>query len=194
MKRFKNFKALARAVGVMAAVVIVVSGVTFAVLQSQQVKLAGNTVQTATANLQISADGTNYASSLPGFSFSGIVPGGSAVPQSGYAIFLRNTGNAPLSLKFAVSSTPSNPDGVDLSKVNIILTPTSTGIPQSFTLQSLVTSGSNGGTAITIPSSLFAGNTATFTLKASMDSDALSGSGASLGNIDFAFSGLAQSS
>ncbi len=193
MDRFKNFKAISRAFGVVAAVVIVVSGITFAALQSQQVKLTGNSIQTASANLQISTDGTYYASSLSGFSFSAIVPGGSAVPQSGYPIFVKNTGNASLGLKFAVSSVPSNPDSVDLSKVNIILTPTSSGTPQSFTLQSLITSASSGGTAISVPNSLFAGNTATFTLKVSMDGDAISGSGASLGSIDFAFSGQAQS-
>jgi hypothetical protein len=48
VKRSKNFKALARALGVVSAVVVVVSGVTFAALQSQQNVLAGNTIETAT--------------------------------------------------------------------------------------------------------------------------------------------------
>src|SRR5438309_2343932 len=121
MKISKNFRALGRAVGVVAGVVIVVSGVTFAALQSQQDKLTGNTIETATANLQLSTDGSNYATSQAGFDFSNIVPGGQAVPQSGYNVYLKNSGGTPLALKLAVSSTPSNPSNVDLNKVNVIL-------------------------------------------------------------------------
>src|SRR5438270_14076832 len=116
-RKIKNAKALGRAVAVVAAVLIVVTGVTFAALQSQQIKLTGNTIQTATANLQVSLDGVNYASSQAGFNFTNLVPGGQPVPQSGYNLFLKNSGGTPLALKFAVSSTPSNPDNVDLGKV-----------------------------------------------------------------------------
>ena len=81
--RIKRVKALGRAAGVAAAVVVTVSGVTFAALQSQQNKLTGNVIQTATANLQLSTDGVHYGNSQTGFIFSGLVPGGSAVPASG---------------------------------------------------------------------------------------------------------------
>jgi len=193
-RKLNKLQALGRAVGVLAAVSIVVSDVTFAALQSQQNKLTGNTIETATANLQLSTDGSNYAASQTGFDFSNIVPGGSAVPQSGYNVFLKNVGGTPLALKLAVSSTPSNPAAVDLNKVNVVLTPVGSGSPQTFSLQSLISANADGGSAITVPSELFVGNTTHFTLQVSMATDAITGSSASLGSIDFAFSGLALSS
>ncbi len=191
MKRFSNFKILARAVGVIGAVVIVVSGVTFAALQSQQIKLTGNTIETATANLQISADGTTYAPSLAGFDFANLVPGGQPVPQNGYTVFLKNTGATPLALKLAISSTPSNPNGVDTAKVNVILTSLAGGGPQSFSLQSLVAGSATSGVSINTPSILMPGQAVQYVLQASMAIDAVTGSSATVGNIDFAFSGLA---
>jgi hypothetical protein len=192
MKRTRNFKVVGRTMGVAVAVVVVVSGVAFAVLQSQQDVLAGNTIETATASLQLSTDGITYGNSHAGFDFNGLIPGGSAQPAGGYTVYLKNSGNAPLALKLAVSSTPSNPANVDLNKVNVILTPVS-GTPQSFTLQSLVSANTSGGAAITSPAELFVGNTTHFTIQASMAADAISGSGATLGSIDFAFSGQAVS-
>jgi hypothetical protein len=190
---FKKVKGVGRAASVAAAVLVVAGGVTFAALQSQQIKLTGNTIQTATANLLISTDGTNYAAAQPGFTFNDLIPGGRAMPQSGYNIYLRNGGSTPLALKLAITNAPSNPDNVDLSKVMIIFTPVNGGLPESFSLQDLVTAG-NGGLALSAPATLFAGNRAQFTMQASMATDAVSGSSASLGNIDFTFTGVAQSS
>jgi hypothetical protein len=92
------------------ALVMMISGVAYAALQSQQVKLTGNTIQTATANLMISTDGTNYNTTQSGYSFSGIVPGGSAMPTGGQKVYVKNTGNAAVVLKMFVNSTPTNPD------------------------------------------------------------------------------------
>lgn len=193
MKRFKHKIALLRATGVVTAVVIIVSGVTFAALQSQQDKLIGNTIETATANLQLSTDGTNYSDSHAGFDFNNIVPGGQAVPTAGYPFYLKNAGGTPLSLKMAVSSTPANPNIVDLGKVNIVLTPVATGTSaQTFTLQSLIASSASGGLAIT-SGNLASGASQQFKLQVSMAADAVSGPTASLGNIDFSFSGTAVS-
>jgi hypothetical protein len=197
MRRFRQskirqFKVMGRAVSVVAATVIIVSGVTFAALQSQQIKLTGNTIQTATANLQISLDGSSYGTSQAGFNFTNLVPGGAAVPQYGHGFYLKNAGGTPLLLKFAVSSTPSNPDSVDLSKVSVILT-VGNDPPQSFNLQSLVAANSTGGLALTLTPQLFAPNAASFvTIQASMATDAISGQSAALGNIDFGFTGIAQ--
>ncbi|MGC1177221.1 MAG: hypothetical protein WA843_04075 [Candidatus Saccharimonadales bacterium] len=190
MKRSKHLKVLLRALFVIAATVIVVSGVTFAALQSQQIKLTGNTIETATANLQISPDGTNFSTAQTGFDFNNIVPGGGPGPQSS-SIFLKNAGGTTLSLKLAVSSTPVNPNNLDLSKVTVILTPTTgNNGPQSFSLQSLITSNATGGVAITSPAILTPGSKTQFTLQISMTADAVTGPSASLGNIDFAFSGV----
>jgi hypothetical protein len=193
MRRFKKKLPILRAAGVVTAVVIIVSGVTFAALQSQQDTLTGNTIETATANLQLSTDGTNYSDSHSGFDFNNIVPGGQSVPTTGYPFYLKNSGGTPLSLKLAVSSTPANPNSVDLSKVNVLLTPVGTGTGvQTFTLQSLIAGSSSGGLAIT-SGNLASGVSQQFKLQVSMASDAVSGSGASLGNIDFSFSGTAVS-
>jgi hypothetical protein len=188
MKRLRNIKTILRFLGVVACLLIAVSGVTFAALQSQAVKLTGNSIETATANLLISTDGTNFSTAQPGFDFANIVPGGQ--PQSGYFFTLKNGGATPLALKFAVSSTPSNPANVDLSKISIRLTPTG-GVAQSFSLASLIAANSSGGLAITNPSELFVGNRITFTIDVSMAADAMTGPSASIGNIDLAFTGLA---
>ena len=178
-----------RIFGIAAAFIIIVGGLTFAALMSQS-KLSGNTIQTATANLQISLDGNNYGSAQAGFNFTNIVPGGAAIPVNGHAFFLKNSGGTPLVLKFAVTSTPTNLDNVDLTKVNVLLTPNG-GTPQSFTLQSLINSAGTGGTLVNPPSQLFAGNHYLFTIQVSMASDAINSSSANLGNIDFAFNGIA---
>jgi hypothetical protein len=191
MKQATNFKALSRAVGVMAAVVIVVSGVTFAVLQSQQVKLTGNIIQTATANLLVSSDNSHYAATQQGYIFSNLVPGGPAMPISGYPFFLKNSGGTALLLKLAVTGIPSNPDGVDLSKVNILITSADNGSTQSFPLATLIAASATGGASILTPSQLTPGSSAQYTIQVSMTADAMTSSSASLGNIDFAFSGLA---
>jgi hypothetical protein len=179
-----------RAVGVVAVLLVIVSGVTFAALQSQQDTLTGNTIQTATANLQLSTDGVNFTNSQAGFNFNNLVPGGPAVPTAGYGFYLKNAGGTALSLKMAIVNTPTNPDSVDLSKVSILLTTVGSGTGiQTFSLQSLL---APGGVALT-GNSLTNGTTQQYKLQVSMTTDAISGSSASLGNLDFAFSGTAVS-
>jgi hypothetical protein len=189
----RNIKTAARSLAIIAAVLVSAAGVSYAALQSQPIKLTGNTIETATANLQVSTDGTDFATSLPGFDFANLVPGGAAVPAGGYSFTLKNGGAISLNLKLAVSSTPSNPANVDLSKVNVILTPVGSA-PQSFSLQALMTANAGGGVALSAPAQLFAGTRQLFTVQVLMAVDALSGSSASLGNIDFAFTGVAVTS
>ena len=185
-------KSLIRAFGVMAAVAVIVSGVTFAALQSQQAKLTGNIIQTATANLQVSPNGSSYANSLDGFAFQNLVPGGVAVPNvDTYAFYLKNAGGTPLSLKLAVSSTPLNPDNVDLSKVHIILLPADGSSAQNFTVAALMASYGSGGLAVTSASRLTPGTAMKYSVQVVMDIDAVTGSGANISNVDFSFSGTA---
>ncbi len=185
-------KSLIRAFGVMAAVAVIVSGVTFAALQSQQAKLTGNIIQTATANLQVSPNGSSYANSLDGFAFQNLVPGGVAVPNvDTYAFYLKNAGGTPLSLKLAVSSTPLNPDNADLSKVHIMLWPGDGSSVQSFTLAALISSYSTGGLPVLSASRLTPGTAMKYNIQIAMDVDAVTGSGANISNIDLSFSGTA---
>lgn len=169
-------------------------GVSFAALISQQAKLAGNTIQTATANLQISGDGTNFSNTQPGFVFSNLVPGAQASPASGYPIYLKNTGGTPLALQIAISSLPTNPDSIDLSKVHVILAPTSGGSVQNLTIQSLIGSYPSGGQSILSPALLMPGTTAQYKLQIMMDADAVNGPSASINNVDFSFGGVATGS
>lgn len=192
MRRQSNFKPLMRALAVMGLVMILVSGVTYAALQSQQAVLAGNTIQTATADLKISLNGTNFTSSQTGFDFTGVVPGGPAVPAAGYTFYLKNSGSTSSQVKMAVSSTPANLSAVDLSKVTITILRYPGGTAQSLSLSSLISSYADGGTALT--DVLVAGGTNTYHIQASMAADAFTGSGATLGNIDFVFLGTAVSS
>lgn len=175
---------------IIAVLLTALTGVTFAALQSQT-KITSSTITTTTANLQISKDDTMYASSIDGYSFGEIVPGGASMPSNGYPVYIKNAGGSGLSPKIAVSSTPSNPDNVDLTKVNIILTSAVSGEVQKFTLQSLIDAHSNGGLALTSLSVLFSNQTYRFNMQASMNSDAFSGSSASIGAIDFTLTGTA---
>ena len=187
-------KSLIRAFGVMAAVVVIVSGVTFAALQSQQSKLTGNIIQTATANLQISPNNASYADSLEGFAFQNLVPGGIPVPNADtFTFYLKNAGGTPLSLKLAVSSTPLNSNNADLSKVHLILIPADGSSVQNFTLAALIESYSSGGLAVTSASRLAPATVVQYHLQIMMDIDAVTGSGASISNIDLSFSGTATS-
>lgn len=88
-----------QAMVIVLSIVAASGGISFAALSSQD-KLTGNTIQTATANLQLSVDGINYASTQVGFSFTDIVPGGLPVPINGYNVYVKNSGATALALKF----------------------------------------------------------------------------------------------
>lgn len=192
MRLSTRSKTLARVVGVVAATMVVVSGVTFAALQSQQDTLTGNTIETATANLQLSKDGINYGDTQTGFDFNNLIPGGPAVPTAGYGFYLKNSGDTPLAVKFAINSIPDNPNNVDLSKVNLLVTTVgSGGAAQSFTLQSLIDASPSGGLPLNGAALPF-GQLQQYKLQVSMTTDAIIGSSASLGNLDLVFSGVVQ--
>lgn len=184
----KTNLAIARAVGVVAAVAIMVTGVTFAALQSQQAVLSGNMIQSASANLLIgtaSATSSEFSSSHSGFTFTDIVPGGPAVPATS-SLYLKNTGTATLSVKLSVGATPTNTSNVDLSKVMLRITRVDTDTTQSASLQALI----DGGLSLT--DTLAPASTGIeYTLSASMTDDAFTGSSAAIGAIDLVFSGTA---
>ena len=174
---------------VIAVIIATVTDVTYAALQSQQSKFTGSTIQTATANLLVSQDGTVYSTSQTGFMFSNVIPGGSLTPSNGHPFHLKKTGGTALSLKLAVSSTPANVDNVDLTKVNVLITP-QIGQTQSFTPQSLIDSYATGGTLLTNYPVLYSGYNTQFTIQVSMAKDAFSGFSATIGTIGFSFTGV----
>ena len=190
MQRRSFIKPIARASLIITLTLGLVTGVTYAALQSQQSKFTGSTIQTATANLLVSQDGINFSNSQAGFTFANVIPGGSLAPTNGYSIILKNAGGTALALKLAVSSTPTNPDNVDLNKVFVHLTSTVSGATaMSIPLQSLIDSSATGGYALTNPAVLFAGNTYQYILQVSMAKDAFVGPSATIGAIDLSFSG-----
>lgn len=183
--------AMARLIVAVSVMIVGGGGVAYAALQSQTVTLTGNSIQTASAGLQISSNGTTYATSQAGFNFADIIPGGSAVPATGNLVYVRNVGSTALSLRMLISGTPSNLDNVDLNKVHVIVTPISGGSVQNFTLAALIGSASSGGLNILSASNILPGSTFNLRLQVQMDTDAISGPLATINNLDFAFGGVA---
>lgn len=169
---------------------IVLGGATYAVLISPPATLSGSTITTANANLLISTDGTSYSTTLPGFDFNSLVPGGPAMPLGGYNFYLKNTGNTPLAIKLGMTKQPTNQGNISLDKVNLIVTPSS-GSAQTLSLQSLLSAGSSG-TSIGVVS-LANGASQQYKIQVSMAPDAVSTSTASLSGIDLVFAGTAGS-
>ena len=191
MSRFSTSKVVGRAIAVVGAVMVVVAGVTFAALQSQAAVLKGNTIQTAVASLKLSSDGTTYTNALDGYTFVNLIPGGQPVPASGYTVYLKNAGSTPLAPKLSITKPVINPDGVDLSKVHVILSPLGGGVGQNILLQDLVSSAATGGMPVSFTSRLTPNQITSFTLQISMDSDALTGPSGTISDIDFSFGAAA---
>ena len=184
MNFIKSHSPLLRAVGVLSTIGVMVTGVTFAALQSQQATLTGNTISSASADLRIGTSASTFAATRTGFNFQDIVPGGPAVPTDGNTFYLKNYGSAPLNLKLATGAAPTNTSNADLSKVMFQVTRVDNNTTQTVSLQALAE-----GYALTDP--IGANAVVQYKLRASMASDAFSGSGASISGIDLVFSGTA---
>lgn len=176
---------------IITVLMLALTGVTYAALQSQSAILQGNTIQTATANLQLSSNGTTYSSQLDGYSFVNLIPGGQPTPLNGYPVYLKNSGSTPLSLKLSISKPVTNADNVDLSKVHVLLSPMGAGAGQNIPLQDLVTTGTNSGVALTTATRIIPSQSLGYTLQVSMDADAISGPSATISNVDFSFGATA---
>ncbi len=185
-KKLWKLLPLARAIGVLSAVGIATTLVTFAAIQSTGSALTGNTIQTAIAALQISKDDATFADTLPGYNFTGLVPGGAAQPTGNtYVVYVKNVGTATLNLSLTVPTVPTVTGTVDLSKVNVLLTPIGSSTVQSFPLSSLL-----AGTMPIAGSTLAVGaNPIGYHLQVQMTVDAVSGSGATISGLSLSFSG-----
>lgn len=193
MKRLQKRRAGMRAAVIFGAATILLSGVTYASMQSQNDTLQGNTIMSATANLQILGANGIYADTAPGFTFSNLEPGGAAGPTPGNHISLKNTGTTTLALKIAMNATSySNPQQVNINKVTLIFTPVGGGATFTTTLATLC-SGYNSGTPIPLNMFLPAGQTQDFTVQAQLAADAVTSTttGFTLSGVDLIFSGNA---
>lgn len=193
MYKFKTMRPLVQAMGIITAVMVMVTGVTFAALQSQRVVLKGNSILTAVADLSLSTDNVTYSKSITGFNFSGLIPGGSPVPTSGYGVYLRNDGSTALTPRISVDPSLVNPSLVDLNKVHVIISSYGGGAGQNVTLQDLVAANTTGGLAITVTGAtkILNGSNVGFTMQIAMDSDAVTGASANLSNLIFDFDATA---
>lgn len=198
MKRYKRSRpalALLRLLVTSTSLAVLVGGVTYAALQSQNATLQSSTISSATASLLIGDGVGSYAASMPGFTFSNVEPGGAPAPAVGNTVTLKNNGSTALTLRLSMnSSNYNNLQNATLSKVFFVITPAA-GAPQQFSVASLALAGTNATTVpmgITIP----AGQTLQLTLQAQMAADAISStiSGATIGNIDLQFSGTTATS
>ena len=191
MRRKRNIRAILRSIGVVSAVVLAVGGVTFAALQSQLGVVRGNTIQTAVASLQVSPNGSTFSSSMDGYVFGNLIPGGQPSPMYGYPVYLKNVGTSPLAVKLSISGPVSNPDSVDLSKVHVILSTNSGGTPQNILMQDLISAAATGGIAVNQASHVIPSQVMSYSIQVQLDADAIHGPSANLSNVDFNFGAVA---
>ncbi len=99
MGRFSKFNPIARAVGVIGATAALVTGVTFATLQSNTIAIGPNNITTGNAALQIAAGGNCvdgvYGTSIPGFTVADMTSS-TDVPAIDFC--LKNNGDVALSI------------------------------------------------------------------------------------------------
>ena len=100
----KRTLAVARAVGVIGATAAVIIGVTFATGLSSQATLNNNTLSSANASLLL-WNGSSFASTAPGFTVTGLVPGHGSGPLPFY---FQNNGGVDLDITAHVPAAPSS--------------------------------------------------------------------------------------
>jgi len=187
--KMRNRSPQLKSLWIISLVAVLVTGVTFATLQSPAASLTGNTIESATADLRIGTSTSTFSTTRVGFDFPAIVPGGAAGPANGNTFYLKNYGTANLAIKAAVGpAAPSNINNMNLAKVYFHITRVDTpGTEQIVSLKSLVDNYTTG--YVSLNDTINGGVIAQYTIKVSMDSDAYSGAGGSLSGIDLVFNG-----
>jgi len=187
MVNIQKINPMARAIGVIGAVAALVTATTFAVLTSNPVVLADSSFSTGTAALQIWDDGASQYVTTPvnGFSFTNVAPD---VQTGAFTFWLRNNGTLPLDI-FSIGtvvSTPNitDPSGVEFEVTNLSL---SGGGTTTFSLTTLV-----DGVPDLWPdtsASLDPGEENQYSIKLKVLSSAITGSSASMNDLDLTFTG-----
>lgn len=94
------------------AIVVIIVGVTFAAMRTQQNLLTGSTLTSASASLLMNKQSIGtFHNELSGFTFTGVEPGGPALPAAGHSLFLHNNGSTNLSVDIQV-----NPERLEYSE------------------------------------------------------------------------------
>ncbi len=190
MRRKRGFFLWIRSSIVLLGVGVIITGVTYAALQSSNTTLANNTINVGTADLRISTDGVNFPTSIStGLTFNSVVPGGVAVPTDGLTIYLKNIGSVNLAIKAGIGPVaPTNLSNVDLSKTYLHITRSDGTYDQSFSLKSLI----DGYTAgVSVGDTINTAAVVQYKLRVSMDTIAYSGSGSgvTISGINLVFTG-----
>lgn len=116
MEAIRKVNPLARAIVVIGAIMTLVTGVTFAALTSSAT-LTGNTLGTASANADLLLwNGSEFASSAPGFNFSGLIPG---QKSDKFDFQFKNNGNMDLNLTARVDAAPELSEGLTAADIQL---------------------------------------------------------------------------
>lgn len=192
MQSIRSISPVVRAIGVIGAVAILVTSITYAALQSQ-VTLTDNTIASASTDLQVNNTDdtvTGFGDTDTGYAFTGVVPGGADSSTGNFQ--LKNNGTAAMSVSVKVPTLPTwtvTPSGtVDNTKVMVVMS--CTDLDETYTVTDTLTN-LNAAPVNFATGTLGAGDTATCTVKIDMDAAAFSGESASAGNFDFEFTGTA---
>ncbi|HSH31291.1 MAG TPA: hypothetical protein VK963_01350, partial [Candidatus Saccharimonadales bacterium] len=181
----KKATAIARATAVIGATTAMVVGVTMAQLGANTVTLANNTISTTTASLAIST-GAGFATTAQGFRIDDLVPGRGTEPQQ---FSLRNSGGVDLNITAQVPNAPTVTGFSGLENVKVTITNTNSTNANSDAsvetdLQALV----DGNVALP-GDPLEAGADGNFTITFDIDSEAVTGSFASVAAFDIVLTG-----
>lgn len=179
MQAIRSFSPLLRAFLVIGAVAALVTSITFANL-SDTATMADNQFSTATADLKI-WNGAAYVESTPGFNFTNVVPG---TPTSNHIFWLKNEGGVPLDVTVVssdgVETGITNNDGVDFTITNV-----AEAVSVTYSYEALI-----DGTPDQLPGTdLDAGEEVQYTVSLLVDGAAVTGSSASITDMDWTFTG-----
>lgn len=192
MNKGRQWAALLRPIGVLSAVIVLASGVTFAALQSQSATLQGSRITSATANLLIGDGQGGYGATAQGFNFDNIEPGGAPMPTPGNSLSLKNSGTSNLALKLTMNpNTFANPQNANTDRIFITLTPLSgSGPMQQFSLATLMAAYTSN-TPLPLNLNIAAGQVSQYSLQVQMTADSVTSttSGVTLTGINLIFSG-----
>lgn len=190
MRRFRKISPLFRAIGVIGAVTAVVTGITFAQL-SGSATLQNTSENTALGGLNI-WNGTAYASTAPGFTITGLIPG-TGVPEN---VYLQNSGGVNEAITATIPTLPTSSGftGWNNAIVSITAEDPTCASPPGFLEDTASSNYSNTDpkTVLTNIADLYAGQVL---LPCVMDAGATGNSGVTgtPGNYDFNFD-IAESS
>lgn len=146
-----NVKQLFQAALLSAAVVGLLGGAAYAfLLRTPTAYVEGSTIRTATADLLVSGDGTNFARNVPGFVFDNAISGGDAVPEAQFAhtVYVKNAGSVPLQVGLSAGNSLINNSNIDLSKVRVIVSVDDGTYVSTFKLTELINAQPAGGELI----------------------------------------------